>query len=79
MKLHILSFGALTDILTPAGFDFATDTISTVQDLHQHLATTYPAITQQKFRYAVNQELVDDTHPLQDGDEIALLPPFSGG
>lgn len=79
MKLHILPFGALTDILAPAGFAFSTDTISTVQDLHQHLTATYPAITQQRFRYAVNQELVDNTHPLQDGDEIALLPPFSGG
>ncbi len=28
---------------------------------------------------AVNQEMVDENHMLEDGDEIALLPPFAGG
>ena len=28
---------------------------------------------------AVNQTLVDRTAPLKDGDEVALLPPVSGG
>lgn len=32
-----------------------------------------------RFRVAVNQELVDDTQPLQDGDELALIPPVAGG
>ena len=29
--------------------------------------------------YAVNREYVDRTHVLQDGDEVALIPPVSGG
>ena len=28
---------------------------------------------------AVNQEYVDRTHALQEGDEVALIPPVSGG
>ena len=28
---------------------------------------------------AVNQELVDANQPLQAGDELAFLPPFTGG
>ena len=28
---------------------------------------------------AVNQEYVDHLHPLDDGDETALIPPVSGG
>ena len=28
---------------------------------------------------AVNQELVDADQPLQAGDELAFLPPFTGG
>jgi len=28
---------------------------------------------------AVNQDYVDASHPLHDGDEVALLPPVSGG
>jgi sulfur-carrier protein len=30
-------------------------------------------------RVAVNDELVDWSRPLQEGDVIAFLPPFSGG
>lgn len=79
MKISILPFGALTESLPPAGFYFSTDTISSVADLHAYLSEKYPATARQKFRYAVNQELVDEQHLLQDGDEVALLPPFSGG
>lgn len=30
-------------------------------------------------RIAVNLQYVDSQHPLQDGDEVAVLPPVSGG
>lgn len=29
--------------------------------------------------FAVNREYVERTHVLQDGDELALIPPVSGG
>jgi molybdopterin converting factor subunit 1 len=29
--------------------------------------------------YAVNQEYVPRDHPLRDGDELAIIPPVSGG
>lgn len=29
--------------------------------------------------YAVNQEYVDRLHPLAEGDELAIIPPVSGG
>ena len=79
MKINILPFGALTDILPAVGLAFSNDTISSVAQLHEYLAQHYPAIARLNFRYAVNQELVDDRHPIQEGDEVALLPPFSGG
>ncbi len=79
MKITILPFGALTDSVSPDAFSLENAQIATVSQLHAHLSAQYPAIASQKFRYAVNQELVDEQHPLQDGDEVALLPPFSGG
>ena len=32
-----------------------------------------------RFRAAVNQEMVQNEAPLQDGDELALIPPVAGG
>ena len=30
-------------------------------------------------RIAVNSEYVDQNYPLHDGDEVAIIPPVSGG
>ncbi len=30
-------------------------------------------------RVAINQILVEPDHPVQPGDEVAFLPPFTGG
>ncbi|MBI5367064.1 MAG: molybdopterin converting factor subunit 1 [Planctomycetes bacterium] len=30
-------------------------------------------------RVAANQEFVEDAHVLGDGDEVAIIPPISGG
>ncbi len=32
-----------------------------------------------KIAFAVNQEYVDRNYPLQDNDEVAFIPPVSGG
>lgn len=31
------------------------------------------------FMFSVNAEWVDPAHPLKDGDELAVIPPVSGG
>ena len=33
----------------------------------------------QSYRVAVNQNMVDITTPLHDGDEVAIFPPVTGG
>lgn len=34
---------------------------------------------QSSLRLAVNQEYVSNDHPLKQGDEVAVIPPVSGG
>lgn len=34
---------------------------------------------QNALRIAVNQEYVSNDHPLREGDEVAVIPPVSGG
>ena len=51
-----------------------------VLDILPALERFYPALTGiQSLRFAVNQEFVGEDHVLHDGDEVALIPPVSGG
>lgn len=54
---------------------------STVEALLHYLASTYPALAHlvRNTRVATNQEFADPSRILQECDEIALIPPVSGG
>ena len=41
--------------------------------------TAYRAISAENVRLAVNQEITSVTTALRDGDEVAFLPPITGG
>lgn len=43
-------------------------------ELHPHVAPMLPTIA-----CAVNEEYVDASHILREGDDVALIPPVSGG
>jgi molybdopterin synthase sulfur carrier subunit len=54
---------------------------TTVADLRRTVLELYPEISAQRipFGIAVNAKMVDDKSIINDFDEIALLPPVSGG
>jgi molybdopterin converting factor subunit 1 len=53
---------------------------NSVGDLRNTLATQYPDLKKLKSLFiAVNQEYASDEAPLHETDEIALIPPVSGG
>jgi molybdopterin converting factor small subunit len=39
----------------------------------------FPEIAHYNFRIAVNNEIVNEDPVLNDGDEVAYMPPFAGG
>jgi molybdopterin synthase sulfur carrier subunit len=67
----------LSDMARPAG-------VATLSDLQAWLAAREPvlagALSGARSQIAINQEIVRDPgHPIGDHDEIAFLPPMSGG
>jgi sulfur-carrier protein len=54
---------------------------TSVADLRIRILELYPEISTQRipFGIAVNAKMVDDKSVITDFDEIALLPPVSGG
>jgi molybdopterin synthase sulfur carrier subunit len=79
MKINILLFGVLTEITGETHLQVDADKITDLEDLHQFLVAKYPGLQEKTFQYAVNQAISSAGHLLYAGDEVALLPPFSGG
>jgi MoaE-MoaD fusion protein len=52
---------------------------ATLQDLQDRLFATYPSLEAQRVRFAVNQTYASLSAELHDGDEVACIPPVSGG
>ncbi len=58
--------------------------ITTVADLVNFLCTRHSGFKQaneaaNKLLVSVNQSVVDRSHKLHDGDEVAFFPPMTGG
>ncbi len=54
---------------------------ATVDQLFDRMADQFPVLAAMKasLKFAVNQEFVEMDQNLSDGDEIAVIPPVSGG
>jgi len=70
-------FGQLQDIT--GWHEQVYDSIPDSESLMIELENQFPDFRNMEFRIAVNRELIDQKTNFQDQDEIALLPPFSGG
>ncbi len=53
----------------------------TVADLRRRLGEAHPAVAGllERSAIAVNHDFADDARPLAPGDEVAVIPPVSGG
>ncbi len=54
---------------------------STVKDLMEHVLTKYPSLKEisNHIIIAVNKNTCTSDRRLKDGDQVAILPPVSGG
>lgn len=79
-KVKILAFGITREILGQRQLEVQLGGRYTVADLRAHLATTYPGVAGLNSLFiAVNNEYAEDGRELSEADEIALIPPVSGG
>lgn len=81
MHVRVLFFGALKDLLALQGASVELPEGATVEQLLQRCLAEVPEAP--KFAgalaVAVNREYAASTRVLAEGDEVALLPPVSGG
>jgi molybdopterin synthase sulfur carrier subunit len=81
--LKILFFASLRDRLGCAEVEVPLPQPPTLGALHDALAerlgAAVAALAEPAVRVAVNQELVERSARLKPGDEVAFLPPVTGG
>jgi len=80
--MEVLLFGIAKDIVGKSLLEFSeTDKVpSSVSELKKMISETYPEFSKlSSLAVAVNSEYAKDDEPLKENDEIAIIPPVSGG
>lgn len=76
-KIRIKAFGKIAEIIRSGEMDRQFHGNS--EELILSLIENYPELKTLQFNVAINKSITLGCVPLNDDDEIALLPPFSGG
>lgn len=80
MKCRVKAFGITKEILGQREMGIEVKMGGTVADLKRQLELEYPNLKGLKSLFiAVNNSYADDGTILNESDEIALIPPVSGG
>jgi len=81
MQVRLLFFATLKDIVGAREMRVELPLGATVSDVLTHLEKKYPRVKDYRpvVLTAVNEEYVEQSTPVQDGDEVAIFPPVSGG
>ena len=80
MKINILTFGIAREICGGASIQVELKEHATAGELKQHLTEQFPRLAAlASFLVAVNEEFAETDTRIQPGDEVAIIPPVSGG
>ncbi|MBC5815171.1 MAG: MoaD/ThiS family protein [Candidatus Eremiobacteraeota bacterium] len=81
IRVRVLAFARVREIAGASELERAVGSAATLSELWADLVNEMPGLADfsSSIRFARNGQLVDADAPLQEGDEIALLPPVSGG
>ncbi|AFY72796.1 molybdopterin converting factor, small subunit [Synechococcus sp. PCC 7502] len=81
ITVNVKLFAAFQEVISQPEIYLDIPQHSPVSLVYEKLATAHPVLEQWRAvtRYAINLNFVDETTLLHDGDEVALIPPVSGG
>jgi molybdopterin synthase catalytic subunit len=81
IKVTALLFGQAREWAGTSSLDLSLDGPATVEGAFALLRSKYPRLgeIERSLLFAVNEEYASLSHPLSDGDRLAVLPPVSGG
>lgn len=81
LRIRVRLFAGVRERAGRADLDLEVAPPATVAAVWDRLRAAHPALEPfaRAVRFAVNRTYVDPEHVLADGDELAVIPPVSGG
>lgn len=81
MKVRIVAFATARDAIGESSIDVEMPDDSTLAELADRLRSDFPSLEPiwSRLAVAIDGQIADASARLQDGSEVALLPPVSGG
>jgi molybdopterin converting factor subunit 1 len=81
MRVNVKLFARLRELVGTSDLAIDAPDGATVRDVWQALVQAHPAaaVYERSMSCAVNLEYARMTTPVSDGDDVAFLPPVSGG
>lgn len=79
IRIKVLFFASAREAIDKESIDIDMETNSTTSDLLKTLIEICPILTRCDMRLAVNKKYINSEVVLNDRDEVACIPPISGG
>ena len=81
MKINVLFFASCREAIGMKELALDLDSGVTIAGIRKKIISQFPQLAgvSKALHFARNSEYVAEDTPLHDGDEIAILPPVSGG
>lgn len=81
ISVTIRLFASVKDVAEKSEITIELPSASVAEDVLSYLITQYPGMLRFRpyIRIAVNEVYADAGFKLHDGDEVAIIPPVSGG
>jgi len=77
MNITVLFFGVLAEVTNTPVKQYSN--VNSFADLRLRIIDDFPELVHYNYRISLNNEIVNQDPLLKDGDQVAYLPPFTGG
>jgi molybdopterin converting factor small subunit len=79
MKVNVLFFGATADAAGKREIEISFDKPVSAGEAFTEILEKFPGLNNHKLLFARNQEYINGTEMVEDGDELAVFTAVSGG